>query len=120
MREYVYLLVVAISVALGVCWLTNGAPLANAVDRAPVPAASDNEQTVTGTIIAIEKGMPRFVIGCPDGSVVQLQVEMKAVIQRDRSRIDVGDFRPGDRVVVNYRVRDGANVAYSILVTRDS
>ena len=119
MRDNFYLLMMAIGVALGIVWLTNGsAPATAALGRASAPATPAREETVKGTIIAIEKDMPRFVIGCPDGSVMQMHLEMKAVIQHNGSPIEVGDLRLGDQVIVKYRTRDGAHIAYSVLVTR--
>ena len=119
MRDNIYLLMLAIGVAIGIVWLTNGsAPASAALGRASAPAAPAKEETVKGTIIAIEKDLPRFVIGCPDASVLQMEVEMKAGMQRNGSPIEVGDLPLGEQVIVKYRTRDGAHLAYSVLVTR--
>lgn len=118
MRDTFKLLMLAIGTTLGTVWMTNGSTPAEAALGRVLTDPSVREETVKGTIIALEKDMPRFVIGCPDGSVLQMQVEMKAVIQRSGSPIEFVDLRLGDQAIVKYRMRDGALLAYSVLVTR--
>lgn len=76
-------------------------------------------KTVSGKVKKLEVADNRFLMTTADNGELTVYTDPSSTLQRDDQPVGLADLRVGDRVEVNYVVKDGKDLATSVTARRD-